>query len=49
MLLEWMNDRRNDGKNELSPNYMYACPQLDTSHVGRYFGPLAPTLELRIK
>jgi hypothetical protein len=28
--------------NELSPNNMYACPQLDTCHVGSYFGPLVP-------
>jgi hypothetical protein len=27
-------------ENELSPNNMYACPQLDTCHVGSYFGPL---------
>jgi hypothetical protein len=29
-------------ENELSPNNMYACPQLDTYHVGSYFGPLVP-------
>jgi hypothetical protein len=29
-------------QNELSPNNMYACPQLDTYHVGIYFGPLVP-------
>jgi hypothetical protein len=28
--------------NELSPNNMYACPQLDTCHVGSYSGPLIP-------
>jgi hypothetical protein len=28
--------------NEISPNNMYACPQLDTCHVGSYFGPLVP-------
>jgi hypothetical protein len=28
--------------NELSPNNMYACPQIDTCHVGIYFGPLVP-------
>jgi hypothetical protein len=28
--------------NELSPPDMYACPQLDTCHVGSYFGPLVP-------
>jgi hypothetical protein len=28
--------------NELSPNNMYGCPQLDTCHVGSYFGPLVP-------
>jgi len=28
--------------NELSPNNMYACPQLDACHVGSYFGPLVP-------
>jgi hypothetical protein len=26
----------------LSPHDMYACPQLDTCHVGSYFGPLVP-------
>jgi hypothetical protein len=29
-------------ENELSPHDMYACPQLDTCHVGSYFGPLVP-------
>jgi hypothetical protein len=29
-------------ENELSPKNMYACPQLDTCHVGSYFGPLLP-------
>jgi hypothetical protein len=29
-------------ENEISPNNMYACPQLDTCHVGSYFGPLVP-------
>jgi hypothetical protein len=53
MVMEsWLNDGRNHGKddgkndgeseNELSPNNMYACPQLDTCHVGSYFGPLVP-------
>jgi hypothetical protein len=32
--------------NELSPNNMYACPQLDTCHVGSYFDPLVPNLTL---
>jgi hypothetical protein len=36
-------------ENELSSFNMYACPQLDTCHVGSYFGPLVPNLELRIK
>jgi hypothetical protein len=27
---------------ELSPHNMYACPQLDTCHVGSFFGPLVP-------
>jgi hypothetical protein len=27
---------------EISPHDMYACPQLDTCHVGSYFGPLVP-------
>jgi hypothetical protein len=45
----WLNDgkddRKNDGggcENEISPNNMYACPQLNTCHVGSYFGPLVP-------
>jgi hypothetical protein len=49
MVMEsWLNDGRNDGRlmeesqNELSPNCMYACPQLDTCHAGSYFGPLVP-------
>jgi hypothetical protein len=51
MVMEsWLDDGWNDGKNdekkmirnELSPNNMYACPQLDTCHVGSYFGPLVP-------
>jgi hypothetical protein len=52
MVMAWLNDEGmnglNDGKddgkdeNELSPNNMYACPQLDTCHVGSYFGPLVP-------
>jgi len=29
-------------ENEISPNNMYACPQLNTCHVGSYFGPLVP-------
>jgi hypothetical protein len=29
-------------ENELSPNNMYACPQLNTFHVGSYFLPLVP-------
>jgi hypothetical protein len=29
-------------KNELSPNNIYACPELDTCHVESYFGPLVP-------
>ena len=28
--------------NEISPNNMYACPQLETCHAGSYFGPLVP-------
>jgi hypothetical protein len=50
MVMEsWLDDGWNDGKmmekmigNELIPNNMYACPQLDTCHVGGYFGPLVP-------
>jgi hypothetical protein len=53
MVMEsWLNARRNHGRddgnpdggspNELSPHDMYACPQLDTCHVGSYFGPLVP-------
>jgi hypothetical protein len=38
------NDGMNEWENELSPNYMYACFQLDTCHVERYFGPLVPIL-----
>ena len=49
MFVEWLNagrnyvknNRKSDG-NELSPKNMYACPQLDTCHVGSYFGPLVP-------
>jgi hypothetical protein len=41
-----VNDRMMEGimENELSPKNMYACPQLDTCHVGSYFGPLVPIL-----
>jgi hypothetical protein len=50
--IDWiLNNGRNDGKrweNELGPNNMYACPQLDTCHVGN-LAHLYPTLELRIK
>jgi hypothetical protein len=28
--------------NELSSLDMYACPQIDTCHVGSYFDPLVP-------
>jgi hypothetical protein len=53
VMAPWLNDGRNHGKddgkndvggveNELSPHNMYACPQLDTCHVGSYFGPLVP-------
>jgi hypothetical protein len=28
--------------NELSEKNVYACLQLDTCHVGSYFGPLVP-------
>jgi hypothetical protein len=45
-MIDWMtDDGRNYGRrmgNELSPNNMYACPQLDTCYVGSYFGPLVP-------
>jgi hypothetical protein len=34
--------------NELSPNNMYACPQLDTCHVGSYFGPLVQTICMHV-
>jgi hypothetical protein len=55
VMAPWLNDGRNPGKddgpndggqpqNEVSPNNMYACPQLDTCHVGSYFGPLVPNL-----
>jgi hypothetical protein len=27
-------------ENEIIPNNMYACLQIDTFHVGSYFGPL---------
>jgi hypothetical protein len=43
------NDGEVDGKNppekwpnELSLHDMNACTQLDTCHVGSYFGPLVP-------
>jgi hypothetical protein len=41
-----MSEVNDDGmmENELSPNYMYACSQLDTCHVENYFGPLVPIL-----
>jgi hypothetical protein len=32
--------------NELSLNNMYACPQLDTCHVGSYFVPLVPIFRI---
>jgi hypothetical protein len=48
-LTGFLNDVRNYGKNdgkilenELNPNNMYACPQLNTCHVGSYSGPLVP-------
>jgi hypothetical protein len=34
-------------ENELSPHNMYAFPQLDTCHVGRYFGPLVPNFMMQ--
>jgi hypothetical protein len=36
-------------ENELSPNNMYACPQLDTCHVGIYIGPLVPIFRTQDK
>jgi hypothetical protein len=56
-VIDWMtddgrNDGKNDGKydgNELSPKNMYACPQLDTCHVGSYFGPLVPNFRTKDK
>jgi hypothetical protein len=35
--------------NELSPNNMYACPQLETCHVGSYFGQLVPNFRTQDK
>jgi hypothetical protein len=43
MIPSWKEGWRRSWKiweNELSPNNMYACPQIDTCHVGSYFGPL---------
>jgi hypothetical protein len=31
-------------ENELIPNYMYICSQLDTCHVEKYLGLLVPIL-----
>jgi hypothetical protein len=36
-------------ENELSPKNMYACPQLNTFHVGSYFVPLVPNFRTQDK
>ena len=49
MKYDSQNDRKGDvdndpekWPNELSLHDMNACPQLDTFHIGSYFGPLVP-------